>query len=195
MAMANVALGGCVIGAIATRFVYPSVSLEGRAYSILRQAPLSAKQFLRTKFFIWVWPIAVLSSVLLLSGALAVQSSIHSILFTIAIACCLSIGIVGLGIGVGAIYVRFDWDVPEQVTASFGSLVYMFLTLTVITVTMVPAALAFVFTSVPSIAANLSGLQYLFILCFSLSLILFCNIFVARWAINSGAQTLSKLEA
>ena len=75
LAAANIILGGCVIAAISTRFVYPSVSLEGKTYFLIRVAPLAIKSFLLRKFLIWFAPMALVGCVLTISGALAIQVS------------------------------------------------------------------------------------------------------------------------
>ena len=112
LSISNVTFGACVISAITTRFVFPSVSLEGRAYTLIRATPLTIEELLRYKFRTWFVPISLLAVVLLVSGSMAIQASIATIIATAFVAVSLASGIVGLGVGIGAVYAKFDWESP-----------------------------------------------------------------------------------
>ena len=62
-----------------TRFVYPSISLEGTTYQILRSVPITLEEFLRYKFLTWFIPICILSLILFISGGMAIQADAFSI--------------------------------------------------------------------------------------------------------------------
>ncbi len=194
LSVSNVIFGACVVSAIATRFVFPSISLEGRAFPLLRSTPLSLPQFLRYKFYTWLFPMLTLAIVLLVSGSMAIQASNETIAATVAVAIALSVGITGLGIGAGAYYARFDWESPAQVTASFGSLVYMLLSLTNIVFSAVPILFLFVLTSVPDFAAQMSETQYIIGLLASFGLLFSINAITARHALSAGAASLRERE-
>ena len=194
LSLANVAFGACVIAAITTRFVFPAVSLEGRAYSIVRGAPLSIEQLLRYKFRAWIIPISILALILLVSGTWAIQAPVAAIVATAIIALSISGGIVGLGIGIGAVYARFDWDSPAQVTASFGSLVFMLLAICCVMLTSIPALFIFILTCVPSFSVMLDRSNYLLALGFSYFLVFTINYGVARKALAAGTQRLRDME-
>jgi ABC-2 type transport system permease protein len=194
LSLANIAFGTCVVSAIATRFVFPSVSLEGRAFCLLRNAPISIERLLVLKFRIWIVPITVLSMILLVSGTWAIQAPIAAIVATAILAVSMSIGIVGLGIGIGAVYAKFDWESPAQVTASFGSLVFMLLSLGTIFISLIPGLFIFVLTCVPSFRILLTQQHYLFALGISYFLIFATNWIVAKRAMSAGAQRLREME-
>jgi ABC-2 type transport system permease protein len=195
LAVANIFMGASVVSAISTRFVFPSISLEGPAYTMLRVTPLSIKEFLYGKFIAWLLPVTVLSVVLLVSGAMAVQVSPGAILITALLSLAISIGIVGLGIGAGAVYVRFDWESPAQVTSNFGGLVYMLLSVMMIGVTLVPSAFLFVAFSVPGFFPDGQATVPFFVSsgC-ALFLVFFVNVVSAKRAILAGEQSLLDLE-
>ncbi|MFN8392597.1 MAG: hypothetical protein U0136_20050 [Bdellovibrionota bacterium] len=193
LALANIAFGACVVAAISTRFVFPSISLEGRAYSLLRATPLSVEQFLRYKFAIWIGPITVLALVLLVSGTMAIEGTFQTIAATSVVAIALSIGITGLGVGAGAYYAKFDWESPAQVTASFGSLVYMLLSLTVIICSIVPTIFLFILTCVPEFATQMSTRDYVLSVAGSALLLFLINVAAMRRALTAGANSLREL--
>lgn len=195
LAVANTAFGSCVVAAIATRFVFPSVSLEGSAFVLVRCTPMTIEQFLRNKFFTWLPPISAISLVLFVSGAWAIQAPPQAVLASAIIAVALSIGIVGLGIGVGAVYAKFDWDSPAQVTASFGSLVYMLLALGAILLTIIPTIFAFVLTCVPTLSERIGERDYFIALVCTYALVFLINWGATRRALSAGAQRLRELEA
>jgi ABC-2 type transport system permease protein len=195
LAIANVSFGTCVVSAIATRFVFPSISLEGRAYAVVRSTPLSIEQLLRNKFYTWFMPTASLSIILLVSGAWAIQASSDTVIATGMLATAVSISLVGIAIGVGAVYARFDWESPAQVTASFGSLVYMLLSLSAVAVTLVPSAIVFILTSVPSFRLQMGETRYWIALSGSFILIFYINYIASRYALKVGANHLKDLEA
>ena len=57
----NLGMGAFVTTAVAARFVYPMVSLEGRAWWILRTAPVSLERIWWTKFWMGFVPLSVFS--------------------------------------------------------------------------------------------------------------------------------------
>ncbi len=195
LAIANVSFGTCVVSAIATRFVFPSISLEGRAYAVVRSTPLSIEQLLRNKFYTWFVPTASLSTILLVSGSWAIQASGDTVVATALLASALSISLVGIAIGVGAVYARFDWESPAQVTASFGSLVYMLISLSMVAVTLVPSSIVFILTSVPSFRLQMGEQRYWIAICGSFILIYYINYMASRYALKVGANHLRELEA
>jgi ABC-2 type transport system permease protein len=121
----NLGLAGFVLSAVAVRFVFTSVSAEGRAFWILRSSPLTMEKFLWSKFWTAAPPLLALSQVLTIAsnhflGAtpfLTVLSSL-TILFV-------TFGIVGLAVGMGAAFPNFKFENVTQIAGSSGGLLYM----------------------------------------------------------------------
>lgn len=193
LALANTAFGACVLAAVATRFVFPCVSLEGRAYYLLRATPLSLTRYLWYKFLIWFIPGAILALVLLISGTMAIQGTLQTISTTAAIAVSIAFGVIGLAVGIGAVYARFDWDSPAQVTASFGSLVYMFLSLLLILVSIIPASFLFILSCNPEFANQMRPFDYWASYSGSLMLLISLNVMVTKRAIAAGVNVLNEV--
>lgn len=194
LAVSNTAFGACVISAIATRFVFPCISLEGRAYHLIRSTPIGIGRIIHYKFFTWLWPVMTLCLVLLLSGSFAIDANTKTIFATIFIAISMAIGITGLAIGIGAVYGRFDWEAPTQVTASFGSLVFMLVALALILSTMLPVAFLFILTTVDSFSQEMSELDHAIGVVGSCFLIAFLNVVAAKRAMHAGKQKLQEAE-
>ena len=64
VAYANLGMAGFVIAAICLRFAYPSVSAEGKAFWLVQTAPVSYREFLRVKVFVYAAPLTLLSLLL-----------------------------------------------------------------------------------------------------------------------------------
>jgi ABC-2 type transport system permease protein len=121
----NLALAGFVLASIAARFVFPSVSLEGRALWLLRSSPLPVRELLWAKF--WVGAIPLLFLALVLVGAtnlmLKVQPFVH-VVSLVSIA-ALVFPLAGLALGYGTFYPQFDSENAAQIPTSFGGLMFM----------------------------------------------------------------------
>lgn len=132
IAFFNLALAAFVIAAVAVRFVFPSISLEGRSLWIVRSSPLHPARLWWSKFWVAFLPLAVLGQVLVLATSyylevmpvMAWLSSLTLLVITPAI--------VALGLALGAIYPRFEAVNAARVAAGTGGLVYMVLCMTLI---------------------------------------------------------------
>jgi ABC-2 type transport system permease protein len=133
-ALFNLGLTAFVTTAVAVRFVYPVVSLEGRAWWVLRTAPVSLDAIWWSKFAIAFLPLAGLGLVLvaLTNRALGVSPGLTAVFMATLLV--LVAAIVSLGLGFGAAYPRFDTQNPAQIATGFGALVYMVASLGLIAV-------------------------------------------------------------
>jgi ABC-2 type transport system permease protein len=123
----NIGLAAFVLTAIAARFVFPAVSMEGEAFWIVQAAPISTKNFLWIKFFLYYIPLIILAEVLVVvSNFLLRVSPFMMVLSTITIFCIVP-AVVGMAIGLGAVYADFKSENPAQVVTSFGGLLFMVL--------------------------------------------------------------------
>ncbi|UCD84396.1 MAG: hypothetical protein JSU92_14165 [Deltaproteobacteria bacterium] len=121
----NLGLAGFVLSALAVRFVFPAVSLEGKAYWLVKTSPISTHRMLWSKFWTSLLPILVLSEFLIiLSNTFLKVTDFMMILTTVTIF-FMSFGIVGLGVGIGAIYPRFQAENVAKIATGFGGIVYM----------------------------------------------------------------------
>jgi ABC-2 type transport system permease protein len=125
VAFCNLGLAAFVTASVAVRFVYPAVSLEGRAWWVLRSAPVPLRTLWWSKFVVAYVPLAVLGEVLIVvtNRFLGVGPGLTAVfmltlLFVIA-------AIVSLGLAFGAAYPRLDSTNAAQIATGFGGVVYM----------------------------------------------------------------------
>jgi ABC-2 type transport system permease protein len=125
VAYANLGMAGFVISAICLRFAYPSVSAEGKAFWLLQTAPISYRQFLRVKVFVYAAPLTLLSLVLTAFANILLDANGVVWAFTMFGASLLAVTLVSLGVGLGALSPQFHIENPLQVGLSLGGFAYM----------------------------------------------------------------------
>lgn len=194
LSCSNILFGGFVIAAICTRFVFPTISLEGASYQILRATPISLREFVRFKYLTWYIPLSIVSFLLFASGALSIEVDTYSFITTAIISFSMSASLVALGIGTGAIYSRFDWENPIQVSSSFGSLVYMFLSMGLICVNLIPVSILFLFLNLGVLKNSLLFVDLAFVYICCIFLIIILNGSIIRRSLLAAEQHLENTE-
>ncbi|MFA5160889.1 MAG: hypothetical protein WC421_01470 [Elusimicrobiales bacterium] len=125
IAFFNIAIAGFVVAAIGLRFTFPAVSLEGRSFWLLRAAPVPLASVMREKLVLWALPSALVGITLVAVSNILLKADFFVSalgLGTIAAAsavCCV------MGVGLGAVFPRFDVENIHQVESSAGGFVYM----------------------------------------------------------------------
>lgn len=125
VAYANLGMAGFVIAAICLRFAYPSVSAEGKAFWLVRTAPVSYRQFLIVKVLVYAAPLTLLALLLTTFANLMLGASGVVWAFTMIGASMLAVTLVSLGVGMGALAPNFNAENPLQVGLSLGGFAYM----------------------------------------------------------------------
>ncbi len=131
----NLGLAGFVIASIATRFVFPGVSLEGGSFWLLKSAPVSLRRFLWAKMFVLTVPLVLLGQFLVYVSSRILGSDNGITTVACVVVFTLTLAIVALGTGMGAVYPRFEVENPAQISTGIGGVLYMISSLAVIGVT------------------------------------------------------------
>ena len=121
----NLGLGAFVTTAVAVRFVFPMVSLEGHAWWILRTAPVPLAQLWWSKFWIGYLPLVVFAELLV-----ATTNGLLRVPFPVTVTFLLTLvplmaAVVSLGLAFGAAYPRLDTQNAAQIATGFGAILYM----------------------------------------------------------------------
>ena len=125
----NLGLVGFVISAVAVRFVYPAVSLEGNSFWIIRSSPLPLKDFLWAKFWSSLLPLLALAEVLIVLSNTLLKVTPFMMWLGIVTIFMMTFGITALGVGLGAIFPLFKHENVAQIPTGFGGIIYMLLTM------------------------------------------------------------------
>ena len=123
----NMGLAAFVLTAVATRFVFPAVSMEGNTFWIVRSAPIPLKTFLWIKFFVYYIPLLLLAEVLIVATNVLLHVTPFMMVLSSTTIFFMVPGIVSMGIGLGAAYPDFSSENPAQAATSFGGLLFMIL--------------------------------------------------------------------
>jgi ABC-2 type transport system permease protein len=136
VAYANVGMAGFIVAAICLRFAYPSVSAEGKAFWLMRTAPVSYRRLLIAKVIVYSVPLTVLSLLLTTFANILLEANRVVWIFTLCGASLLAVTLVSLGVGLGALSPNFAAENPLQVGLSLGGFGYMGASLAYIAVVM-----------------------------------------------------------
>jgi ABC-2 type transport system permease protein len=121
----NLALAGFVLASVAARFVFPSVSLEGRSLWLLKSSPLAMHDLLWAKFWVGALPLLIVAMAIVgATNALLHVQSFVNIVSLLAIA-ALVFPLTALALAFGTFYPRFDSENAAQIPTSFGGLLFM----------------------------------------------------------------------
>jgi ABC-2 type transport system permease protein len=192
IAFLNLGLAGFVLASVAVRFVFPAVSSEGYAFWMIRSAPLSLKNFLWYKFIFYFIPLMILSEVLICftNRQLQVSSSMQWISSLTMIS--LDFGLVGLAIGLGAMYPQYGSENLGQMPTGFGGFLYMIFSLVLIGVTISLEAgpvYRLLITQIRSTPFSNWDRGWMIS---SLGGVLFLHLFTGWWAMKRGLRSLNQ---
>ena len=124
-AFLNMALVALVAATLSLRFAFPSISGEGFAYWIIKAAPMSLKDYMWIKFWLWCPPIWVVSIVLVYFGNKYLDVGLVMQIAALLIIGCLAPGLCALAVGLGGRFPRFDAASVAQAPTGYGGLIYM----------------------------------------------------------------------
>jgi len=125
VAFFNLGLAAFVITAIATRFAFPSVSLEGRVLWLIKVSPNDLSELIRAKVLYNLIPLLVVASALVFftNHVLGVFNFIMYLsLITMLL---LTTAITNMGVGFGAIYPKYHYENVADISMGFGGLIFM----------------------------------------------------------------------
>ena len=128
----NMALAGFVLTAVTARFAFPAVSSEGQAFWIIRSSPASLRSYLWIKFLIYLLPLFILAEILIVATNLLLHVTPWMMALSVVTIAFLTPAILAMGIGLGAAYPDFNIENPAQAVTSFGGMMFMILSATVI---------------------------------------------------------------
>lgn len=121
----NQGLAGFVLAAIAARFVFPSVSLEGRQLWLLKSSPLDLRALLWSKYWIGTVPLLVLALIITLVTANILRASPFMTGVTVFTIAAFTLAVSAMALGFGTIYPQFESENAAQIPTSFGGLAFM----------------------------------------------------------------------
>jgi ABC-2 type transport system permease protein len=121
----NLGLAGFVVAAIAARFVFPAMSLEGRMMWLLRSSPLDVRTLFWVKYWVGTVPLLLISIPLIVVTNIILEVSGFIFLLSTGTMICMTFALTALALGFGALYPNFESDNVAEIPTSFGGLLFM----------------------------------------------------------------------
>jgi ABC-2 type transport system permease protein len=121
----NLGLAGFVVAAIAARFVFPAMSLEGRMLWLLRSSPLDVRALFVTKYWVGTVPLLLVAMPLIVFTNVVLQASAFILILTTVTMIGITFALCALALGFGALYPNFDTENAAEIPTSFGGLLFM----------------------------------------------------------------------
>jgi ABC-2 type transport system permease protein len=133
----NQGLAGFVLAAIAARFIFPAVSLEGRQLWLLRSSPLDLQAMLWSKYWVGTVPLLGLALAIgLITNQMLQAPPFMMVLSTLTtVSYTLAVGALALALGV--FFPQFETENAAQIPTGFGGLVFMLAAVSLLTLIIV----------------------------------------------------------
>jgi ABC-2 type transport system permease protein len=112
--LTSVGLAFFVCVSISNVLAGTGISAEGRAFWLIRIAPVPSTQVLAAKFILAYAPFVLLGLPLLLVLLALQRSGPASVLQGAGLLLLLGLGVTGIALGLGAAFPKLDWDSPQR---------------------------------------------------------------------------------
>jgi len=125
VAVVNIGLSGVVLASVAVRFVFSTTSVEGGSFWVIKAAPVDFGRFLREKFLLYLFPLIILAEILVVVSNIMLGVDRYVMTVSAGAVFLLTLGLTGLGVGMGAMYPKFDYENIAEVGVTTGAILYM----------------------------------------------------------------------
>jgi ABC-2 type transport system permease protein len=121
----NLGLAGFVVAAVAARFIFPAMSLEGRMTWLLRSSPLEPRTLFWTKYVVGTVPLLLIALPLIVVTNLLLQvSPLLMVLSTLSMLGA-TLALAAMALAFGALFPNYETENPAEIPTSFGGLLFM----------------------------------------------------------------------
>jgi ABC-2 type transport system permease protein len=121
----NLGLAGFVIAAIAARFVFPSMSLEGKMMWLLRSSPLDVRTLFWSKYWVGTIPLLVVALPLIVGTNVILEASPFILGLTTFTMVGVTLATTAMALGFGALFPNYETENAAEIPTSFGGLLFM----------------------------------------------------------------------
>jgi ABC-2 type transport system permease protein len=133
----NQGLAGFVLAAIAARFIFPAISLEGRELWLLKSSPLNLEALFWSKYWIGTLPLLAVALVLTVVTNTLLEANAFIMLVSVLTIAYFTLAVSALALGLGALFPQFSTENVAQIPTSFGGLVFMMTSLSLLALILV----------------------------------------------------------
>jgi len=123
----NIGLSAFLVAAVSVRLVFPAVSLEGKAFWLVRRAPIGLHRYLAAKWIGHTPNLLILALVLVVLSNWVIGTALWLSIKSALLVGCLVVALTGLGVGMGAMFPRFHIDDAARIATGLGGVLFMFI--------------------------------------------------------------------
>jgi ABC-2 type transport system permease protein len=121
----NLGLAGFVVAAIAARFVFPAMSIEGRMTWLLASSPVDVRTIFWSKYWVGTVPLMLVALPLIVGTNILLEASPFILIMTTITMVGITLALTALALGLGALYPNYDTENVAEIPTSFGGLLFM----------------------------------------------------------------------
>jgi len=121
----NLGLAGFVVAAIAARFVFPAMSIEGRMMWLLKSSPVDLRTIFWSKYRVGTFPLLLVALPLIVGTNLVLEATPFILVLTSLTMIGVTFALTALALGFGALYPNYETENVAEIPTSFGGLLFM----------------------------------------------------------------------
>lgn len=121
----NLGLAGFVVAAIAARFVFPAMSIEGRMMWLMRSSPIDVRTIFWSKYWVGTIPLLIVALPLIVGTNIVLNASPFILVLTTVTMVGITFALTSLALGFGALYPNYETENVAEIPTSFGGLLFM----------------------------------------------------------------------
>ena len=121
----NLGLAGFVVAAIAARFVFPAMSIEGRMMWLLKSSPVDVRTIFWSKYRVGTFPLLLVALPLIVGTNIVLDATPFILILTSVTMIAVTFALTALALGFGALYPNYDTENVAEIPTSFGGLLFM----------------------------------------------------------------------
>ena len=176
---------------LCARFVFTSISLEGKSFWMIESAPILLKKYLFCKKMIWFFLISlIVTPGILISSQIISPSPSQYIILALCVLVNLY-GLTSLAIGLGSYYCRLDWEHISQLTSSFGNFFYLICSFILILTNLIPVGFIITLTTLLETNAQIPILNISIYYISFFIIMAYLNLIFARISVKKGLLRIS----
>ncbi len=121
--MMNFGFSGFILAALTSRFVYPLISLEGKGLWILMVSPMNLSKLFKEKFWLSFVIFFTIAEMVALVSNYYLSHSLFLTLITTVFLILMSLSLISIALGLGAVYPQFYERNPMRISSSAGGII------------------------------------------------------------------------
>ncbi|MCH7732478.1 MAG: hypothetical protein IIB44_08200 [Candidatus Marinimicrobia bacterium] len=125
----NFGFSGFFLAALTSRFVYPLISLEGKSLWILMVSPMNLSKLFKEKFWLSFVIFFTITEVVAYMSNYYLSQSVSFTLISTAFLILMSLSLISIALGLGAVYPQFHERNPMRISSSAGGIITIMVSL------------------------------------------------------------------